>query len=120
SGRDVRAWSAAWLETSGVSTLWTETDASGAVLVQDPPRPHRLRVGLYAFAEDALVLREQRELDIAEARAPPDLPDADLVLLNDGDLSYVKARLDERSTDAAERALSTIEDSLARGLVWSS
>ena len=119
SGRDLRAWSAAWLQTSGVTTLWTEADAGGTVLVQDPPRPHRLRVGLYALVDGVLLRRESRDLDIAEARTPVDLPDADLVLLNDGDLSYVKARLDERSTDAAERSLSTLEDSLARGLIWS-
>lgn len=120
SGRDVRAWSKAWLETSGVSTLWLETDASGErMLVQSDPRPHRLRVGLYDLINGRLTLREQVELDIAAERTPVALPDADLVLLNDDDLSYVKARIDEASLHAVTEALSTLKP-LPRALVWSS
>lgn len=120
SGRDVRAWSQAWLETSGVSTLWLETDSAGQrMLVQSDPRPHRLRVGLYDLSDGLLVLREQVELDITEERTPVTLPDADLVLLNDADLSYVKARLDETSLAAVSTALSTLPP-LPRALVWSS
>lgn len=120
SGRDVRAWSKAWLETTGVSTLWLETDSAGErMLVQSDPRPHRLRVGLYDLTGGRLVLREQVELDIAAERTPLTLPDADLVLLNDADLSYVKARLDDVSLAAAKAALSTLPP-LPRALVWSS
>ncbi|GGD79753.1 aminopeptidase [Microbacterium murale] len=120
SGRDVRAWSKAWLETSGVSTLWLETDSEGArMLVQSDPRPHRLRVGLYDLTDGRLVLHEQVELDITGERTPVALPDADLVLLNDEDLSYVKARLDDASLAAVRTALSTLPP-LPRALVWSS
>ena len=120
SGRDVRAWSKAWLETSGVSTLWLETDSAGErMLVQSDPRPHRLRVGLYDLTEDRLELREQVELDISAERTPVSFADADLVLLNDADLSYVKARLDDSSTAAVRTALSTLAP-LPRALVWSS
>lgn len=120
SGRDVRAWSRAWLETTGVSTLRLETDADGRrMLVQTEPRPHRLRIGLYDLVDDRLALREKTEVDIAEARTPVDLPDADLVLINDDDLTYAKVRLDERSLVTVASALSTLGDALARGLVWS-
>ncbi|KAA9134934.1 aminopeptidase N [Microbacterium caowuchunii] len=120
SGRDVRSWSRAWLETSGVSTLWLETDADGTrTLVQTDPRPHRLRVGLYAREADRLVRRDQLELDISTARTPVSLPDADLVLLNDDDLTYAKIRLDDRSLDTVAASLSSLDDALARGLVWS-
>lgn len=125
SGRDLAAWSQAWLETSGVSTLWLETDAAGnRVLVQDSgisaARPHRLRIGLYELSEGRLTRREQIELDAVDARTAVAFEGADLVLINDDDLTYAKARLDERSLETVEAALSTLEDDLARGLVWSS
>jgi len=125
SGEDLRAWSKAWLETSGVAALRLETDDDGTQqLVQDGgeagARPHRLRVGLYDLDEGRLALRERIELGIEQERTPVEIPDADLVLLNDDDLTYAKVRLDEKSMDAVAQALSTLEDDLVRGLVWSS
>ncbi|MBO0979476.1 aminopeptidase N [Microbacterium sp. SD291] len=121
SGRDMTGWSKAWLETSGMSTLWTETDADGrAVLMQAAPRPHRLRIGLYDRVDGRVVRRAQSELDISEERTVVDLQDADLVLLNDDDLTYAKVRLNERSLATVEASLSSIDDPLARALVWSS
>ncbi|GAB3599581.1 aminopeptidase N [Microbacterium tumbae] len=120
SGRDVRAWSRAWLETSGVSTLRLEADAEGRrALVQTDPRPHRLRIGLYDLVDERLVLRERIELDIASERTPVALDEADLVLINDDDLSYAKVRLDEHSLRSVAVALPTL-DPLPRALVWSS
>jgi aminopeptidase N len=116
SGRDLQAWSDAWLQTSGVSTVWLD----GNVLRQDPPRPHRLRVGLYSLDSGKLVRASQQEIDIQDAATPLNLPPADLVLINDDDLSYLKARLDDRSLKTAEAALSTLDDTLARALIWSS
>ncbi|GGF34061.1 aminopeptidase [Microbacterium sorbitolivorans] len=118
SSRDMRAWSTAWLETTGVSTLTLDDDRS--TLVQTDPRPHRLRVGAFSLEDGALVRTATVELDIEGERTPVELPDADLMLINDGDLTYAKARLDERSLKAAERGLSTIDDALARGIIWSS
>jgi aminopeptidase N len=43
---------------------------------------------------------------------------ADLLLLNDGDLAYAKIRLDERSLDTLVTSIETIDDSLARALCW--
>ncbi|HLS93057.1 MAG TPA: aminopeptidase N [Microbacterium sp.] len=124
SGRDVRAWSRAWLETTGVSTLSLERSGDETVLVQTDPRPHRLRIGLFALEDGRLVRRELVDVDIDADETPIELPEIDgeapaLVLLNDGDLTYAKARLDQRSLASVERALSTIDDTLARGLVWS-
>lgn len=124
SGRDMGEWSRAWLETTGMSTLWLEetddADAATRVLVQTDPRPHRLRIGLYAREGERLVRREQIAVDISEERTSIVVPEADLVLLNDDDLTYAKARLDERSLTAVEESLSAIDDPLARALVWSS
>ncbi|WP_341975021.1 aminopeptidase N [Microbacterium sp. LWO13-1.2] len=121
SGRDMRAWSRAWLETTGMSTIRLETDAAGQrTIVQSEPRPHRLRVGMYERTDGRVVRREQISIDITEERTPVDLPEADLVIVNDDDLTYAKVRLDERSLACVEESLSDIEDPLARALVWSS
>ncbi len=120
SGRDMTEWSRAWLETTGLSTLSIERDGEGAVLVQTDPRPHRLRIGLYDRVDGRVVRREQLSVDIADERTPLELPDAELVLLNDDDLTYAKVRLDERSLTTVEESLSAVDDPLARAVVWSS
>ncbi|WP_105567394.1 aminopeptidase N [Microbacterium halophytorum] len=125
SGRDVRGWASAWLETSGMSTLAVDRDGEGAALTQTDPRPHRVGVGLYRMTGGRLSRTSLIDLDIRKERTAfagltaAAVRGADLVLPNDGDLSYAKARLDARSVDAAAEALSTIDDDLARGLVWS-
>jgi len=124
SGQPLRDWSRLWLETSGVSALWLDDDgAGGRCIVQDsgevPARPHRLRVGLYDLADGVITLRERVELTVDQPRTPVQLAEADLVLLNDEDLTYAKVRLDERSLNTVAEALSTMSDELARGLVWS-
>ncbi|MTE24427.1 aminopeptidase N [Microbacterium sp. ZXX196] len=119
SGRDMGAWADAWLKTTGVSTIRVEREGEDAWLAVEDPRPHRLRVGTYVWDADRLVAGEAIDVDTDAARAAIELGPAALVLPNAGDLTYAKVRLDGPSIQAAERGLSTIEDSLARGLVWS-
>ena len=125
SGRDVRAWADAWLLTTGVSTITLERDGDDVALVQTDPRPHRLALGLYALEDGRLVRRGAIDLDIAQERTVIAEPAAgavrvaDLVLVNERDLTYAKARLDARSLAAVERAQATLPDTLSRGLVWS-
>jgi aminopeptidase N len=63
------------------------------------------------------------ELDVAGARTEvPELvghPAADLVLVNDDDLTYAKLRLDERSLATLRTRIGAIPDPLARALCWS-
>ncbi len=120
SGRDMAEWSAAWLETTGMSTLSLQQGDEGWMLVQSDPRPHRVRIGLYGRDGDRLVRRDQIAVDIVDERTPVVLPDADLVLVNDDDLTYAKTRLDPRSLQTVEESLSTLDAPLARALVWSS
>ena len=117
SGRDLTAWSAAWLETTGMSTI--TYDRTAGELVQTDPRPHRLAVGCYSRVDGTLVRTDLVETDLLDERTALELPDADLILINDLDLTYAKARLDERSLAAVEEGLSTIEDAHARALIWS-
>ena len=121
SGRDLRAWSSAWLQTTGPSEIAIERGGE-PVLIQTDPRPHRLGVGFFGLSGGRLTRRGDVALDVLDARTPitaPALPDVELLLPNDGDLTYAKVRLDARSLDAVATGLSTIHDPLARAVVWS-
>ena len=114
SGRDLHDWARSWLQTSGVSTL--RVVESG--LVSDGLRPHLVGVGMYDRVQDELVLRERLELEVREAFTPMDAT-ADLVLPNDGDLTFAKIRFDARSQATVLTDLRRVVDPLARALCWS-
>ncbi|MFD5947200.1 aminopeptidase N [Streptomyces collinus] len=144
SGRDLKAWSKAWLETAGINVLRPEieTDGDGVVtsfsIRQEAPalpagakgeptlRPHRIAVGLYELDEDSgkLVRDERLELDVdGELTAVPQLVGRRrpaVILLNDDDLSYAKVRLDEQSLAFVTEHLGDFESSLPRALCWAS
>ena len=134
SGRDLTRWAQLWLQRSGVNTLAPviEHDADGAVsrfaIRQTAPaehpvlRPHRLQVGGFSLQDGKLVRTETLELDVdGELTEVPELAGrrADLWLLNDGDLTYTKVRLDADSLAVAMAHLRDLEDPLARTLLWS-
>ncbi|HXC80063.1 MAG TPA: aminopeptidase N [Candidatus Acidoferrum sp.] len=133
SGRDLHAWAREWLETAGVNTMGVELDLDdglirAATLKQSAPpehptlRHHRLRVGLFDLDGGRLKLRRSVELDIeGNTTIISELigePAPDLVLPNDGDLTYCKIRLDDRSLETLTRHLREIDDPLARALAW--
>ncbi|MEU8438606.1 aminopeptidase N [Streptomyces sp. NPDC029216] len=142
SGRDLAAWSKAWLETAGINVLRPEieTDGSGVVtsfaIRQEAPalpagaqgepvlRPHRIAVGLYDLEGGKLVRTERIELDIdGELTAVAELVGRArpaVVLLNDDDLSYAKVRLDEVSLANVTAHLGDFTESLPRALCWAS
>ncbi|WP_215455504.1 aminopeptidase N [Streptomyces sp. ATCC 21386] len=144
SGRDLKAWSKAWLETAGINVLRPEieTDEHGVItsfaIRQEAPalptgakgeptlRPHRIAVGLYELDDDSgkLVRDERVELDVdGELTAVPQLVGRRrpaVVLLNDDDLSYAKVRLDEQSLAFVTEHLGDFESSLPRALCWAS
>ncbi|HEX2247907.1 MAG TPA: aminopeptidase N, partial [Arthrobacter sp.] len=137
SGRDLKEWSAKWLETAGVNTLRPEikTDDGGkitsfAILQSAVPefptiRPHRLAVGFYNLdAEGKLVRTHREELDVDGERTDvPELAGLErpaLVLLNDDDLAYAKIRLDEVSLATSKVHVKDFAESLPRTLVLAS
>ncbi len=136
SGRDLRSWSQAWLETAGVNTLRpvVEVDDRGlvtsAVIEQTHAegfatlRPHRLGVGLYEVRDGALHRTDLLEVDVDGARTEvPALvgrQQPDLLLVNDDDLAYAKIRLDERSLATALAHPRGFTSSLPRALVLAS
>ncbi|MGC0377272.1 aminopeptidase N [Streptomyces sp. SAI-229] len=136
SGRDMAAWSRAWLQTAGVNSLTPQVllREDGRVdelaIVQEAAeshpelRPHRVAVGLYRRDDSGTLERyAQAETDVEGARtvvaelAGAEAPD--LVLVNDDDLTYCKTRFDETSLAALRDGLGDITDPLARALCWS-
>ena len=136
SGRDLKAWSAKWLEESGINTIAADikANANGTIaelkLTQSAPvehpvlRPHRLAIGFYnEDAETGKIVRTERfELDvdgettIVEAAAGKQRPA--FVLINDDDLTYTKIRFDAESQAFAEANLQRFDDALARAVTW--
>jgi aminopeptidase N len=140
SGRDLKAWSAAWLETAGINVLRPEVEeaadgtiASLAVRQEAPAlpagakgepvlRPHRIAIGGYGMADGKLVREFRVELDVEGELTRVELPSGTrrpaVLLLNDDDLSYAKIRLDEQSLATVREHLGDFTESLPRALVW--
>ena len=137
SGRDLKPWVSTWLQTAGVNTLRPsleiENDRYKSVsVIQEAPtmpvgsselRPHRMAVGLYDLVGNKIALRKSVELDVAGSKTVvSELAGqkvADLLLINDRDLTYAKIRFDERSIATLKAHLGKIDDSLTRALCWS-
>ncbi|TXS35891.1 aminopeptidase N [Streptomyces sp. OR43] len=144
SGRDLKTWSKAWLETAGINILRPEieTDEDGHVtsftVLQEAPalpagakgeptlRPHRIAIGCYDLdaASGKLVRTDRIELDVDGERTTVPFPAGTarpaVVLLNDDDLSYAKVRLDEESLRVVTEHLGDFTESLPRALCWAS
>jgi aminopeptidase N len=129
SGRDVHGWAERWLRTTGVdgfSPSVSEGHGQWSVALRhEGSRPHRLELGLYDVAPaepGRLVLRERLGRDVgaeeAESVVVAGGPRPDLLLVNDGDLSYAKVRLDGVSWGTVRGALSGLPDALSRAVVW--
>ncbi|WP_344528733.1 aminopeptidase N [Streptomyces albiaxialis] len=124
SDRDVHGWAERWLRTTGVDTLVPRAEGGEVEVEHRGGRPHRLAIGLYDEAPadpGRLVLRERLERDVPAQGGLSvrlDGPQPDLLLLNDGDLTYAKVRLDARSWQTARRTLSGLPGQLTRAVVW--
>ncbi|NLU84002.1 aminopeptidase N [Rhodococcus sp. HNM0569] len=137
SGRDLSAWGAQWLKTTGLNILRPDfdVDADGKftrfAITQEGAAPgagefrvHRLAVGVYDDQDGKLVRTHRVELDL-DAAASTDVPElvgaarGTLILVNDDDLTYCSIRLDPESLDTAISRIGDIAESLPRTLVWS-
>lgn len=135
SGRDMKAWSAKWLEQAGINTLTAqvETDEQNVItnltLVQSASeehpvlRPHRLAVGFYNVEESGKVVRTDRfELDVdgetTQVEAALGKTRPAFIMVNDDDLTYTKLRFDEASVQFAAEHLHEFDNALARSVVW--
>jgi aminopeptidase N len=136
-GRSLTDWTQRWLQTAGVNTLRPEIVVQdgkykSVTILQEPPvapegvdqllRPHHIGIGLYNRVGTEIMRDNRIEIDVDGARTDvPELvgqPVADLMLLNDGDYTFVKIRLDENSAKTSATGLRDIEDGVARALIW--
>ncbi|MET9860210.1 aminopeptidase N [Streptomyces smyrnaeus] len=142
SGRDLKAWSKAWLETAGINVLRPEPTCAedgtltGLAIRQEAPalpagaageptlRPHRVGVGFYDLVDGKLVRTDSVELDVdgelTQVPLPRQRKRPDVLLLNDGDHTYAKVRLDPESLANVTRHLGDFADPLPRALCWAS
>ncbi|HEY8755168.1 MAG TPA: aminopeptidase N [Candidatus Dormibacteraeota bacterium] len=136
SGRDLAAWTREWLQTAGMNVMRAEISTTddgmidSCTIIQEAANPsfptlrsHRVGVGLYDLDDDGRLVRTERfELDVAGARTEVEplrrRARPALLLLNDGDLTFAKIRLDEASTQAVIDHLSDLDDALSRSLIW--
>ncbi|MBS2965846.1 aminopeptidase N [Actinocrinis puniceicyclus] len=123
SGRDLAAWSRAWLETAQLNTLTIDEDTIVQSSASGYPqaRPHRIAVGTYAVRTDGgrVVRTDRREVDLASQRTPFKFGTGDFHLLNDDDLTYAKLRLSTDQLAFLRERLSAFADPMARSLLWS-
>ena len=125
SGRDLSGWTVAWLDRVGTDTLRL---GDGLITASSPddddPRPHRLDVASYRVSDHdvsdpGVTLLAVTEVETSGTATPVELPEADLHLLNAGDLTFAAVRPDpdsvrvllERAADlptAVDRALAIV------------
>ncbi|MDO4910346.1 MAG: aminopeptidase N [Corynebacterium sp.] len=130
SGRDLSAWADQWLKTTGISDIAADFTVENGVytkfdLVQSGPvlRDHRLAVGLYNIEGDKVVRALRVESDLHGERTSVEAligaAEADIVLVNDDDLTYCMADMDDKSTAHVLEHMDKIEDPMVRSLCWS-
>ncbi|MCI6583646.1 MAG: aminopeptidase N [Mobiluncus sp.] len=136
SGKDLRAWSKAWLEEAGMTWIKPalERHEDGTIaslrIVQEvftegaSLRPQRISVRAYNLEEredhKVFVPGHEEEFDLEGEGV--DLPGfagqkADVLMVNDRDLAYGKVRLDEDSLGKACDYIGAFEQSLPRSQV---
>ena len=141
SGRDLSTWTRLWLQEAGVTTLRMQvtTDADSVItqaavrqeIPADSPaslRPHRVAIGCYSLTGQGTDTRLERtdriELDVDGELTPvPELVGtkrADVLVLNDDDLTYAKIRLDEDSLAQGLAHIDAFTESLPRSIVLAS
>jgi len=130
SGRDLSGWVRGWLDTAGTDRLVLERAADGGLALRasgpkgGPPRPHRLDIGVYDKTPDgALVRRELIALETSGELTPVgEIPSADLLLVNDEDLTFASTRPDVESRQtlmaAAGRLPSAVSRAVAVTTAW--
>ena len=137
SGRDLNQWVSTWIKSAGVNTLRSKIEIEGdsyssISITQEPPkipagskelRQHRLAVGLFDLKNNELVRRRAVELDVigsqTEVTELKGEKVADLVLINDSDLTYAKVRLDPQSIETLKNHIGKLSDGLSRTVCWS-
>jgi len=137
SGLELSDWSRQWLRTKGINTLRADfdVDADGKFIrfavtqskaepFDGETRSHQAAIGIYDDKAGRLVrvhgpLKWTVEGERTDIPALVGFPRGQLVLVNDGDLTYCSQRLDPHSLQTVRSRIGDIDDLLARTLAWS-
>ena len=118
SGRDLSSWTTGWLDRPGTDTI---SLIGTTLLTSSPdggePRPHALLVGSYRRTSDGLEHVGDLWVETTGTMTDlPDLPVADLHLLNDGDLGFASVRTDERSLEVLLGQAARLPEAVSRAV----
>ncbi|MFG2789735.1 aminopeptidase N [Streptomyces sp. NPDC048419] len=124
-GRDLDTWRTAWLATAGTDRFTVERDGERVTLVAaGTPRPQVLAVGAYRRNGRALERTALERVEVTRTRTElTGLPaGADVLLINDDDLTFATARPDAATRDALFAAAAQLPTAISRGVaaatVW--
>lgn len=134
SGKDLKDWSKAWLETASLNTIAARWEADGdrltkLSLLQTAPadyptiRPHQMEIGLlHENAGRIAVTSLPASIATAEADValPSGLAKPALVFPNYNDHDYAKVTLDAESVAFVTAKMEHIDNPMLRQLLWSS
>ncbi len=122
--QDLTGWTASWLDQGGTDTI---SLVGTTLLTSSPdggePRRHALKVGSYVRTAGGLEQRGELRVETTGTTTYlPDLPVADLHLLNDDDLTFASVRTDESSLQVllaeAARLPEAVDRAVAVGTAW--
>jgi aminopeptidase N len=123
SGRDLDGWTSDWLDRAGTDRLELRRSGDDWVLdVTSPkdaaPRSHRLDIGVYARGEDGTLRRTALVPVETEGRSTVlgPLPEAELRLVNDEDLTFASTRPDPDSRTLLLSRAAELPTSTARAV----
>jgi aminopeptidase N len=125
SGRDLAGWTQGWLDTAGTDRLRLEATGDGDAVLRvagpgdSAPRPHRVDIGVYDRADHgrSLVRRRLVSLETTGGQtAVPDVANADLLLINDEDLTFASVRPDPSSVQTMVRSSGLLPSAVSRAV----
>ncbi|MGZ6804559.1 MAG: ERAP1-like C-terminal domain-containing protein, partial [Nocardioidaceae bacterium] len=112
-----------WLDRAGTDRITLERADEGVVLRVDSPddespRPHRLHIGVYSAGDDGLRRTALVPVETDGDRTVVDgVPDGDLLLVNDDDLTFASARPDLSSRKLMLTRAGELPTTMARAVV---
>ena len=134
SGRDMKAWSALWLEQAGINTIAADVEENADGTIASLTLPRARRPSIRCCARTAWPSASTTRTRPPAASCAPTAsnstwtepcvteaagkPRPAFILVNDDDLTYTKLRFDAASLEFAVENLYRFDNALARAVIW--
>ena len=120
-GEDLTGWQKDWLDRAGTDTLTLEGSPGAWTLRAggpngETPRPHRLDIGCYAVEGESLRHVGDVAVKTTGELTDVELPECDLRMVNDHDLTFAAARPDPTSLELMLTHAGRLPTPLSRAL----